>query len=134
MEKLPALFAILDRNYSPEFWSEVELHSIAHQLKQLDQHGWEEVMRGWTSLSFQGQINLIEACGASEHPMGMQVLEVMVYSPNADVGAAVANQMLERDYEWNPEISIRAEFQRHRENLDGYKLKFVERMILRLPR
>ena len=124
----------LHRNYNPDFWYEVELPSVARQLDQLDAQGWENLLQGWSQLSAQGQIHLVEACGASQHPMRMRLLEALVYTPHAQVGAAVAHQMLEHDYAWNPDSSIRAEFQRHCAHLEGHALRHVERMILRLPR
>ena len=134
MQQLSTFLENLDRNYNPDFWSDVELPVVARQLDQLDEQGWDVLMQGWGKLSPHGQINLVEACGASQHPMRMRLLEAMVYAPDAQVGAAVANQMLEQDYAWNPEISIRAEFKRHSANLEGYALRLVERMMLRLPR
>jgi hypothetical protein len=134
MQQLSTFLENLDRNYNPDFWAEVALPAIAKQLDQLEAQGWEGLMQAWIKLRPQGQINLVEACGASQHPMRMRLLEAMVYAPDAQVGAAVANQMLEQDYAWNPEISIRAEFKRHSANLEGYALRLVERMMLRLPR
>jgi hypothetical protein len=134
MNTLPTLFENLDRNYNPDFWYDVELSAMAQQLDQLDQQGWDGLVEGWARLSPRGQVNLAEACGASRHPMRMRLLEAIVHSQDAQVGAAVAIQMLEQDYAWNPEVSIRAEFQRHSAQLEGDDLSIVERMILRLPR
>jgi hypothetical protein len=135
MDKLSVLLASLDRSYNPDFWSEVELSWAARQLEALDDLGWDGVMQAWSGFTQQGQINLVEACGASQHPRGMRLLEAMVTSTDAQVGAAIANQMITNDYDWNPEISIRSAFERHKQNLEeGYQRNLVERMLLRLPR
>jgi hypothetical protein len=127
MDKLSVLLASLDRSYNPDFWSEVELSWAARQLEALDDLGWDGVMQAWPKFTQQGQINLVEACGASQHPRGMRLLEAM--------GTAIANQMITNDYDWNPEISIRSAFERHKQNLEeGYQRNLVERMLLRLPR
>ncbi len=134
MEKVTTLLERVTRNYNPDFWAEVELPSVAELLDQLDEHGWKGLSQEWPSLSPQGQIQLVQACRACRHPMRMRMLEAIVQTPDAHVGAAVAQALLEHDYAWNPEISIRAEFERHKENLEGHELRLVERMILRLPR
>lgn len=130
---IPDLLKELNRKYNPDFWSEVELPVIVKTFDSLTDEDWEELIQLSSDLSESGKINLSEVCGRSTHLKSTVILTNMVQDENSLIGASAAIQLIEKDYVWDPKVSLVADLKRHRLNLSGYELKMVDRLISRLP-
>jgi hypothetical protein len=134
MKGIVDLFAQLNQKYNPDFWSEIELPQVAKTLDSLSEAEWDALSGTLNSLSENGQVNLAEACGFSAHPRSVPTLVELLKSSSPQVGAEVAIRLIEKDYVWNPQVSILADLKRHRSQNTGYALKIIDRLISRLPR
>ncbi len=134
MDSIDKLFLQINRNYNPDFWEEIERTDVANQLEKITNSEWDQLEDTLDRLSIQGKINLAEACGTAVHDRCVPMLIELLKSEEPLVGATVAIQLIEKNYIWNPDVSLMADLKRHRVHHMGYELKMIDRLIGRLVR
>jgi hypothetical protein len=133
MSDLNSLLLLIDQNYSPDYWADIERFHVATLLGKLSLSEWQELETCWTSLSSQGKINLVEACNVLDSSHCIPLLEKMLRSENAQLGAAIAHALLEMGYTWNSEVTLRKDLERHHAQTSGYEQQRIAELMARLP-
>lgn len=113
------IVGMLEPDYSIDYWADEALPRLATRLRSLtpdDRDDLADAMAAWPA----GQrVRLAEGLGAVGGPYATPLLVGLVRSAEPEVGAAAAAALLSLNYEWDPEVPLRADLQRHLDSAQG---------------
>jgi hypothetical protein len=78
-------------------------------------------------------VRFADASLLSEKPRMIPLLIQILRSPEPAVGAAIATTLLEKNYTWHPEVSLRADLQRHLATATPTESRPLQTLLARLP-
>lgn len=133
MDSFTSLIEVLEPDYNPDYWSDVVLHSAGEQLGALDEEGWSRLGSEWKQRPGAWRQRLSQALTLVEDPRAMELLVAMLGSAEPAVGSAVAEALLEKGYRWSPEVSLRADLERHLGQAAPHEQEPIRRLLGRLP-
>lgn len=133
MTAVEPLIESLDSDYSPDYWADHVKLQVARALDQLDDAGWARLTAEWPRRLAGWRIRTAEALSLSACPQATALLTHMLASPEPEVGHAIAEALLELDYQWSPEVSLRADLERHLLNAAPGARPTIQRLLGRLP-
>jgi hypothetical protein len=131
-DDLQPLLSLLDGEPNPDYWSDVlrpraraALDAVAGDLSALATHARSQPPT-W-------RIRLAEAAMLAEHPGATDLLIDLLTGAEPEVGVAVTEALIERGYVWSPEVSLRADLERHLAGASDAGRPVIERLLRRLP-
>jgi len=133
MDTFEKLVEELDHDYNPDYWSDHIKLRVGEQVDELSDEHWSRLETIWQNQSVGWRIRLAEASFLSEKPRTIDLLIEMLKSPEPEVGCAVAETLLEKNYQWSPEVSLLADLERHLHRAAPQARGSIERLIARLP-
>ncbi|KAA3659662.1 MAG: hypothetical protein DWQ04_21640 [Chloroflexi bacterium] len=131
-DKLEKLNQVLTPDYNSDFWSDQVKSEAGILLDTLQEDDWTHLLNTWQSKPAAWCIRLVEASLLSEKPRIIRLLVALLKRPEAQVGAAVAAMLLEKDYQWSPEESLLSDLERHL-TLASQNKDSIQRLMSRLP-
>lgn len=133
MNSFETLIKCLGNDYNPDYWSDHEKLRIGKQLDALGTEDWSRLEKRLQALPVRSRIRLAETSVLSERSRVIDLLVAMLRSPEPEVGRAVAESLLEKNYQWSPEVSLLADLHRHFDNAAPEGRAPIERLLARLP-
>jgi hypothetical protein len=133
MTAVEPLIDSLDSDYSPDYWADHVKLQVARSLDQLDDAGWARLIAEWPHRPAGWRIRAADASSLSASPHAITLLTHMLAAPEPEVGHAIAEALLELDYQWSPEVSLRADLERHLRNASPAARPPLQRLLGRLP-
>lgn len=133
MDTLGQVVAVLGYDYSPDFWYDQAKGEVGALLDQLDDAQWAQLAALAPDQPAAWRIHLVEACLHTEQPRAVRLLVELLAAPEPEVGAAVAEMLLEKNYRWTPAESLLADLHRHLRNAPPDARAPIQRLIDRLP-
>lgn len=130
---LDSLLKILEPDYNPDYWSDVIRPQAASLLDGLSADEWDRLLDVWRSKPSSWSIRLVDASLLSEKPRATAFLVTMLKHPSADVGAAAAEMLLEKNYQWTPTESLLSDLNRHLGHATDAQAEPIRRLLSRLP-
>ena len=133
MDTFELLVESLNHDYNPDYWSDHIKLRIGEQLDELGDEDWSRLETTWRNQSVGWRIRLAEASFLSENPRAINLLIEMLKSPEPEVGCVVAETLLEKNYQWSPEVSLLSDLERHLNRAALQDQVPIKRLISRLP-
>jgi hypothetical protein len=133
MDTVERLVQDLGRDYTPDYWYDHAKFEAGKMIDELDDEQWLRLEKIWREQPVNWQIHFVEASHLSEKPRVVNLLVKMLASPEAQVGSAVAEMLLEKNYRWSPQESLLADLERHLRLASPEEQVPIKRLISRLP-
>lgn len=133
MDTVERLVQDLGKDYAPDYWYDHAIVEAGKVIDELDDVQWLRLEEVWREQPANWQIHLVEASHRSEKPRVVRLLVKMLASPDARVGAAVAEMLLEKNYRWSPQESLLADLERHLQLASPEGQVPLRRLLSRLP-
>ncbi len=130
--RLEELDRLLTPEYNPDFWSDSVRTEAGALLDALQEGEWDHLLEMWHAKAASWCVRLAEASLLSDKPRVIRLLVALLKRPEAEVGAAVAAMLLEKDYQWSPDESLLADLERHLDQCGGEQQP-IQRLMSRLP-
>lgn len=133
MDTLAQVVAALGYDYSPDFWYDQAKGEVGALLDQLDDAQWARLAAMAPAHSPAWRIHLVEASLHTEQPRAVRLLVKLLAAPEPEVGVAVAEMLLEKNYRWTPAESLLADLHRHLQAAAPDARAPIQRLLDRLP-
>lgn len=127
------LIDLLEPDYNPDFWNDEIISDAGMLLDRLQEEEWTRLLGTWKRKPTGWCVRLVEASLLSEKSRVIGLLVSMLKRPEAEVGAAAAAMLLEKNYQWSPEESLLPDLKRHLEHASDLQAGPLRRLLSRLP-
>jgi hypothetical protein len=127
------LVALLAPDYNIDYWADDVRPRAGGELDALDDAEWSRLTELSPEQPASWRVRLAEALHFADAPRSVGLLVDLMGSPEPEVGAAAAEALLEKRYEWDPDVPLRIDVDRHLQQADGRQREPLERLARRLP-
>jgi hypothetical protein len=128
-----ALLQLLAPHYNPDHWADDVQLDVAALLDHLPPGDWQRLADEARRAPSGWCVHLADAARATSNAQASDLLIELLRRTEPEVGAAAAAALLELDYQWSPEVSLRADLQRHLATASEMQAAAIRRLLGRLP-
>lgn len=133
MSLLHKLMPILEADYNPDYWSDNVKTEAGSMIDRLSENEWDALTESWQNQTPTWRRNFAEASFLSDKPRVISLLVCMLRSPEAEVGAAIAKTLVEKQYFWEPDVDLVGDLKRHLESASELDAIDLQALLNRLP-
>jgi HEAT repeat protein len=133
-DALERLTALLVPDYGPDGWSDEAKPRAGGELRALGDADWPRLEEAARSRPAGWRTRLAEALLLTEDPAAVGLLIELIRADDAAVAAAAADTLVRKSYQWDPQVALRADLERHMERADPQQREALERLAVRLLR
>lgn len=133
MNPLAQLTDLLSSDYNPDYWSDHVKIEAGQLIDRLDARAWSQLEKIYPAQTAGWRVRFADASLLSEKPRMIPLLIQMLRSPEPAVGAAIAATLLEKNYVWDPGVSLHADLRRHLATANTTESQPLKTLLAQLP-
>ena len=130
------LIQLLEYDYSPDYWSDVVILEAGDEFTNLDETGWKQLEAELTNRPPSWCKRLTDALLLASDINAEKVhtlLKLLLRREEVSIGTAAAAMLIETNYNWEPELSLVEDIDRHLTLANELEATPLRRLKSRLP-